>query len=61
MTRSSRLVRRLLDESAMMTRLLIAVFVILTGAAAFTLSGCGDDNPMETQDLSAPDLRPSHD
>lgn len=48
----------------MTTRLLMALFVIMTiaGAAALTLSGCDDDTvaPMN-QDLSSPDLRVNHD
>ncbi len=47
----------------MMTRWLMALFVLVTlaGSAALTLSGCDDDTtgPV-TQDLSM-DLRPAHD
>jgi hypothetical protein len=49
---------------AMMTRWLMALFVVVTlaGTAALTFSGCDDgggDNPQP--DLSYQDLRPAHD
>jgi hypothetical protein len=47
----------------MMTRLLMALFVVVTlGGAAVLISGCDDDTPAPaTMDLSAPDLRTNHD
>jgi hypothetical protein len=44
----------------MMTRLLMVLFVAVTLAAAFTLSGCDDDVVVEQPD-AAVDLRPAHD
>jgi hypothetical protein len=43
----------------MMTRLLMALFVVMTlGGAAVLISGCDDDTTAPpTMDLSAPDLR----
>jgi len=59
MSRSYRLVCRLLKAAAMMTRWLLAAFVLITilGSAALTLGGCDEDNPAPSPDLSVvPDL-----
>jgi hypothetical protein len=46
----------------MMTRLLMALFVLLTLAGVAALSGCDDDGQVQPmQDLSMPDLRKTHD
>jgi hypothetical protein len=52
--------RALLNQPAM-TRLLMALFVVVTLAGVVALSGCDDDMPAPAVDLSVQDSHPAHD
>lgn len=52
--------RALLNKPAM-TRLLMALFVMVTLAGVLALSGCDDDMPAPAADLSVQDSHPNHD